>query len=176
MFPYCCEPLSCVRFFSTPWIAVHQTPLSMGFSRQEYWSGLPFPSLLRGIFLIQGSNPGLLHRRQILCCLSYQGPVSRQRLWPMSELSVLESPGAPMGWGGSEGSSSISHVNCSCSTTPLRTKSSGSSALRPNSSSLAVAWWAPKPVHKYSSNNRNTCFLPLQNGTHYMKVKSLSHV
>ena len=27
-----------------PWTAVHQAPLSMGFSRQEYWSGLPFPS------------------------------------------------------------------------------------------------------------------------------------
>ena len=29
---------------STPWTVAHQTPLSMGFSRQEYWSGLPFPS------------------------------------------------------------------------------------------------------------------------------------
>ena len=28
----------------TPWIAAHQAPLSMGFSRQEHWSGLPFPS------------------------------------------------------------------------------------------------------------------------------------
>ena len=28
----------------TPWTAAHQAPLSMGFSRQEYWSGLPFPS------------------------------------------------------------------------------------------------------------------------------------
>ena len=28
----------------TPWTVAHQTPLSMGFSRQEYWSGLPFPS------------------------------------------------------------------------------------------------------------------------------------
>ena len=27
-----------------PWIAAHQNPLSMGLSRQEYWSGLPFPS------------------------------------------------------------------------------------------------------------------------------------
>ena len=27
----------------TPWIVAHQAPLSMGFSRQEYWSGLPFP-------------------------------------------------------------------------------------------------------------------------------------
>ena len=30
--------------FVTPWTIVHQAPLSMGFSRQEYWSGLPFPS------------------------------------------------------------------------------------------------------------------------------------
>ena len=29
----------------TPWAVPHQAPLSMGFSRQEYWSGLPFPSL-----------------------------------------------------------------------------------------------------------------------------------
>ena len=29
----------------TPWDVVHQAPLSMGFSRQEYWSRLPFPSL-----------------------------------------------------------------------------------------------------------------------------------
>ena len=28
----------------TPWTVVHQAPLSMGFSRQKYWSGLPFPS------------------------------------------------------------------------------------------------------------------------------------
>ena len=27
-----------------PWTVAHQTPLSMGFSRQEYWSGVPFPS------------------------------------------------------------------------------------------------------------------------------------
>ena len=36
--------LSCVRLFATPWSAAHQAPLSMGFSRQEYWSGVPFPS------------------------------------------------------------------------------------------------------------------------------------
>ena len=33
-----------VRLFVTPWTAAHQAPLSMGFSRQEHWSGLPFPS------------------------------------------------------------------------------------------------------------------------------------
>ena len=39
------KSLSSVLLFSTPWTVAHQAPLSMGFSRQEYWSGLPFPSL-----------------------------------------------------------------------------------------------------------------------------------
>ena len=33
-----------VRLFATPWTVAYQAPLSMGFSRSEYWSGLPFPS------------------------------------------------------------------------------------------------------------------------------------
>ena len=36
--------LSRARLFATPWTVAYQAPLSMGFSRQEYWSGLPFPS------------------------------------------------------------------------------------------------------------------------------------
>ena len=35
---------SCVQLFATLWTITHQAPLSMGFSRLEYWSGLPFPS------------------------------------------------------------------------------------------------------------------------------------
>ena len=35
---------SCVRLCETPWTAAHQAPPSLGFSRQEHWSGLPFPS------------------------------------------------------------------------------------------------------------------------------------
>ena len=35
--------LSRVRLFAIPWTVAHQASLSMGFSRQEYWSGLPFP-------------------------------------------------------------------------------------------------------------------------------------
>ena len=35
--------LSHVLFFETPWTVARQAPLSMGFLRQEYWSGLPFP-------------------------------------------------------------------------------------------------------------------------------------
>ena len=39
-----CLSLSCVRLFATPWTVACQAPLSMKFPRQEYWSGLPFPS------------------------------------------------------------------------------------------------------------------------------------
>ena len=44
--PVCCciVAKSCLDSFATSWIVAHQTPLSMGFPRQEYWSGLPFPS------------------------------------------------------------------------------------------------------------------------------------
>ena len=38
------KSLSRVQLFATPQTVAHQAPPSMGFSRQEYWSGLPFPS------------------------------------------------------------------------------------------------------------------------------------
>ena len=66
-----CQLLSRVRLCATPWTLAHQAPLSMGFSRQEYWRGSH--SFLQGIFPIQGLNPGLLHCRQILYHLSHQG-------------------------------------------------------------------------------------------------------
>ena len=40
------KSLSRVRLLETPWTAAHQAPPSMGFSRQEYWSGVPLPSLI----------------------------------------------------------------------------------------------------------------------------------
>ena len=49
------QSLSCVRLSVTPWAVAHQAPLSMGFSRQEYWSGLPCPSL--GSFPDSGIEP-----------------------------------------------------------------------------------------------------------------------
>ena len=54
----CAQPLSQVQLFATPWTVVRQAPLSMGFSRQEYWSDSR--ALLWGIFLTQGSNLCLL--------------------------------------------------------------------------------------------------------------------
>ena len=47
-----------VQLFVTLWTAAHQAPRSMEFSRQEYWSGLPFPTL--EIVPTQGSNPRFL--------------------------------------------------------------------------------------------------------------------
>ena len=64
------ESCSVVSNSATPWTVVPQAPLSIEFSRQEYWSGSH--SLLQGIFPTQRSNPNLLHCRQILYCLSNQ--------------------------------------------------------------------------------------------------------
>ena len=50
------KSLSFVRLFATPWTVAYQASLLMGFSRQEYWSGLPFPS--PGILLTQVSHTG----------------------------------------------------------------------------------------------------------------------
>ena len=53
--------LSCVWLFATPWTAAHQAPPCMGFSRQEYWSGVPLPSPLLdhtvALFLIFWGTP-----------------------------------------------------------------------------------------------------------------------
>ena len=70
------KSLSNVQLFVTPWTIAYQAPPSMGFTRWEYWSGLHF--LLQGIFLTQGSNPGLLHCRQMLYHLNHQGSPFRQ--------------------------------------------------------------------------------------------------
>ena len=60
----CAQLLSCVQLFVTSQTVAHQTPLSVGFSRQEHWRGLPFPS--PGGLPNQGLNLGLLHCRQII--------------------------------------------------------------------------------------------------------------
>ena len=44
------KSLSCVRLLATPWTAAYQAPQSMGFSRQEYWSGLSLPSLGEALY------------------------------------------------------------------------------------------------------------------------------
>ena len=106
------KSLSRVRLFETPWTVAYQAPLSMGFSRQEYWSGVPLPCpripewvkipLFRGSSQpTQESSPGLLHCRQILYCLHHQGShskwlghlISNQHfeIWENMTVSVKES-------------------------------------------------------------------------------------
>ena len=66
-----CQLLSCVQLFVTPRTAAHQASLSMGFTRQEYWSGLSFPSprdLPNPV--IEPGSPALLAD---FYCLSHQG-------------------------------------------------------------------------------------------------------
>ena len=58
------KALSRVRLLATPWIVAHQAPPSMAFSRQEYWSGLPFPS--PGVL----PNPGIKPRAPALQAVS----------------------------------------------------------------------------------------------------------
>ena len=66
----CAQSLSRVRLFGIPWNVALQAPLSMGFSRQEYWRRLPFPS--PSDLPNPGIEPGLLHCRQMLYHLSHQ--------------------------------------------------------------------------------------------------------
>ena len=72
----------------TPWTAAHQSPLSMRFSRQGYWSGLPFSS--PGDLPNPGIKPGgLLHCRQILYQLSYKGSHLRRRVDSLEKTLML---------------------------------------------------------------------------------------
>ena len=76
--------LSRVQLFVTPWTVAYQAPPSMGFSRQEYWSGVPFPS--------PGDlpNTGIEHCRQMLYRLSHQGSPSLKEIMPnFSPLEML---------------------------------------------------------------------------------------
>ena len=56
--------LSPVRLFATPWTVAYQAPPSMGFSRQEHWSGVPFPS--PGALPDPGIEPSLPRWKQTL--------------------------------------------------------------------------------------------------------------
>ena len=79
---YACV-LSCVQLFEIPWTVACQAPLSMEFSRQEYWSGLPFSS--SGDHPTQGSN--LL----LLCPLHWQADTL-----PPGYCATREAPGVDL--------------------------------------------------------------------------------
>ena len=68
------KSLSSVRLLATPWTAAYQAPPSMGFSRQEYWSGVPLPSPPRlSAYYVSGT----------VLLTPQQGLVARVAVWPM---------------------------------------------------------------------------------------------
>ena len=76
--------------FATPWTIACQSPPSMRFSRQEYWSGLPFPP--PRIFPTQGSNLHLLHWQADSLPLSHKGsPILRISSAQFSRSAVSDS-------------------------------------------------------------------------------------
>ena len=80
---------SCLTL-ETPWTVVHQAPLSMGFPRQEYWSGLYF--LPQGISSIQVLDLNLLHCRWIL----YRGCFSVAQCPNLCKRMDCSTPGLPV--------------------------------------------------------------------------------
>ena len=68
------KSLSRVRLLATPWTAAHQAPPSMGFSRQEYWSGVPYTTRWINLKYVKWNKPDT--KEQILydsTCMSYLG-------------------------------------------------------------------------------------------------------
>ena len=80
-----CKSLSHLWLFATPQTVARQALLSMGFSRQEYWSGIAIPFSRRSSWPRDGT-PGLLHCRQILYHLSHREDLycRRQKFSPWS--------------------------------------------------------------------------------------------
>ena len=81
------KSLRCVRLLATPWTAAYQASPSMGFSRQEYWSGLPFPSPMHesGKWKVKVKSLSRLRLLATPWTAAYQAPpsmgFSRQEHW-----------------------------------------------------------------------------------------------
>ena len=96
------KSLSHVRLLVIPWTAAHQAPPSMGFSRQEYWSGVPLPSPEQALdtkLRDQGDFPG-----------GSDGKVS---------VYNVGDPGSTSGWGRSPGEGNDNPLQYSCLENPM---------------------------------------------------------
>ena len=90
---------SCIRLFVTPWTAPCQTPVSVAYSRQEYWSGLPFPSpgdlLYQVIESVSSALAGKLFTTESpgkpvnVCICQPQSPNLSLSLFPLVAISML---------------------------------------------------------------------------------------
>ena len=77
--------VSCVRLCATPQTEAHQAPLSLGFSRQEHWSGLPFPSLMHESEKLKVKSLSRVRLLATPWTVAYEAPPSmgfpRQEYW-----------------------------------------------------------------------------------------------
>ena len=93
------KSLSRVRLLATPWTAAHQAPPSMGFSRQEYWSGVPSPSQLSllAVPYCPSLNSVLIfcsysvYRRTYSLTFCYSKRITFLQVWRHLELFVISS-------------------------------------------------------------------------------------
>ena len=76
--------LSRVRLFATPWTAAYQAPPPMGFSRQEYWSGLPLPSPKTGL---RQENPTYSVLLEVNCIFTSWAKIMRTK-WHLCHINL----------------------------------------------------------------------------------------
>ena len=83
------KSLSRVRLLATPWTAAYQAPPSMGFSRQEYWSGVPSPSPSGLLPRLKKITPGNAEFPSISSCCNIEKTLSLAKVinWEMSGYS-----------------------------------------------------------------------------------------
>ena len=87
-----CQLLGCVQLFAAPWNTARQAPLPMEFSRQEYWSGLPFPSPVDHVlseFFTMTCPSWVACMAWLIASLSYTSIFTMMRLWSMKGLTKL---------------------------------------------------------------------------------------
>ena len=85
--------LSRVQLFTTPWTEAHQAPPSMGFSRQEYWSGVPLPSPE------EGAGVSLFDHNGIKSCASVFGHQDTSYSWLSGFRGMCHVPKQKSLWG-----------------------------------------------------------------------------
>ena len=110
------KSLNHVQLFATLWTVAYQAPPSMGFSKQEYWSGLPFP--YPGIFPTQGSNLGLhiggRHFNLWATCLQCRRPRFDSWVgkicWRKDRLPTPVFLGFPCGLAGKDSTCNVGHL------------------------------------------------------------------
>ena len=90
------KSLSRVQLSVTPWTAAHQAPLSVGFSRQEYWSGVPLPSPILGLTSSISVALQVGYTLESPGCYCHPNPTSRDsdliRMKPDLGMGIWESP------------------------------------------------------------------------------------